>query len=167
MKPVKRKEMKRFMNVFLLFALFSGLSVLTAFADNDKNEKCDKEILFSHLPKQAQDLIQEYFPNKAVMKYEEKASPREYEVTFDDGNEITFDVNGQWMEMEAKNSSLPVSVFKALPGSISDYMNKTYPGKMIKEIERNRQGYKVTLQMGRELEIQFDKDGKFMYDTND
>lgn len=154
------------MNWFLLFAMFSGLSALTAFADNKENNKCDNEILFSHMPKQAQDLIQQYFPNKAIMKYEEKTSPREYEVTFDDGNEITFDVNGQWLEMEAKNSSLPVSVFKALPDGVSEYMNKTYPGKMVKEIERNREGYKVTLQIGRELDLQFDKDGKFMYDNN-
>lgn len=82
----------------------------------------------------------------------------EYDVILTDGSEITFDRNGNWKEIEVKNtSSIPSGL---IPDAISTYVKNNQKKVKITGIEKNRGGYEVELSNG--VEMKFDSNGKFL-----
>lgn len=69
----------------------------------------------SSLPVKAQILIKELFPQSSVVKIENEFAKREYEVKMSDGYEVTFDYDGNWLQIESPDSAtLPSSTLSRL-----------------------------------------------------
>ncbi len=70
---------------------------------------------FRSLPENAQTFVNELFPTTMVASVTNDVADREYEVKMSDGYEITFDYNGNWLEVETPdNVMLPSSVLNKL-----------------------------------------------------
>lgn len=69
----------------------------------------------SALPQASQDFLAKYFPGVAVTKAENDFAHRRYEVDLADGAEVSFDYNGEWIEVEAPDGAmLPSSTLSSL-----------------------------------------------------
>ena len=115
------------------------------------------------LPENAQTTISDNFNSEVnVIKIDRTLGVvSEYEVTLNDGTEISFDRHGDWESVETNTA-------KAVPSSIvlkpiSDYVAKNYAGAKIVSIERDRRGIEVDLSNG--LDLQFTHTGKFIRAT--
>ena len=125
---------------------------------------CEKETVISenNLPNVASQFLSKNFNTVkilSVVEEKEGLSGLEYDVLLDNGIEIKFNKNGEWLDINAQNDStaLPDSV---IPTSILSYVKEKYPNTGINSIEIERHGYDVELTNG--LDLQFDKDGKFL-----
>lgn len=114
----------------------------------------------NQLPVAAREMIIKQFPQSKVsyIKIEKDLfqSPS-YDVKLSDGIELEFNSNGEWVEIDCKNQSVPDTF---IPKTISKYMNDNYNGHKLVKIERDRKGYEVTLDNG--LEVDFDQFGAFL-----
>ena len=73
------------------------------------------------------------------------------------GTEVEFRANGDWKEVKARNGAVPA---KIVPAKISKYVHKNYPNVLIKEIQKERRKYEVSLSNG--LDLDFNLNGKFL-----
>lgn len=70
---------------------------------------------FRSLPENAQTFINDLFPATTVTKVENDFVDRQYEVDLSDGYEVTFDYDGNWVQVEAPDgATLPSSTLTAL-----------------------------------------------------
>lgn len=70
---------------------------------------------FSSLPENAQTFINDLFPATSVSKVENDFVDRKYEVDLSNGYEVTFDYNGNWVQVEAPDgATLPSSTLSVL-----------------------------------------------------
>lgn len=118
------------------------------------------EISVTELPKNAQTFLsKKSFPNQAasyVIK-DKEITETEYTVMLSGGTEIEFDEKGEWKEIDGNKSALPDIV---IPTSILNYTTQHYKGVGVEKIEKKPYGFKIELLNG--LEIEFDKQGKFI-----
>lgn len=114
----------------------------------------------SVLPKAAQSIIKKNFKAKVGVVKIDKDFGRisEYDATLTDGSEITFDRDGNWKEVETNIDKSVPSAF--IPSPIMTYVKKNNPGTRIVGIEKDRNGYDVTLSNG--IDIEFDRQGNFI-----
>ena len=133
--------------IIIALAVFS-LGILTANADNDRL------IVKESLPKKAQLFIDSNFKNSKItyVKDERDFLERSYEVLFADGTKVEFDRNGEWKEVDCRRSSVPTAI---VPAKILNYVNNSYPGVKVIQIERDRIDYEVKL--SNNLELTFNK----------
>ena len=132
-----------------LITLFVALvSFTTALADNDR------AIQFNQLPQAAQTFLNSHFKNAkiAMVTTERDWLSQEYNVVFVNGDKIEFDSKGNWENIECKHSTVPKG---AIPTAISKYLDETFPGSQVKEIDLDKRGYDVELTNG--MDIKFDK----------
>ena len=103
-------------------------------------------------PKKAQSFVQKHFADQsvAVAKMETDFLSKSYDVIFTNGDKIELDKKGDWTNIDCEYSEVPVDI---IPAPIRNYVNKTYPGTTIKQIEKNRRGYDVELSNGWELKF--------------
>ena len=135
-----------------LITLFVALvSFTTALADNDR------AIQFNQLPQAAQTFLNSHFKNAkiAMVTAEREWLGQEYKVVFVNGDKIEFDSKGNWENIECKHSTVPKG---AVPTAISKYLDETFPGSQVKEIDLDKRGYDVELTNG--MDIKFDKNFK-------
>ena len=59
--------------------------------------------------------------------------------------------------VKARNGAVPT---KIVPAKISKYVHKNYPNVLIKEIQKERRKYEVSLSNG--LDLDFNLNGKFL-----
>ncbi|MFD1165632.1 PepSY-like domain-containing protein [Sphingobacterium daejeonense] len=125
---------------------------------------CEKETVVSegNLPNTAAQFLSKNFNGVkilSVVEEKEGLSGLEYDVLLENGIEIKFNKNGEWLDIDAQNDSaaLPDSL---IPTSILSYVKQNYPNTGINSIETARHGYDVELTNG--LDLEFDKDGKFI-----
>ena len=125
---------------------------------------CDKETVVTEndLPTTASQFINSNFNGVkilSVVEEKEGLSGKEYEVLLDNGIEIKFDKNGNWLDIDAVNDSsvLPDNL---IPASILSYVKENYPNSGINSIEKENYGYDIELTNG--LDLVFDKEGKFV-----
>ena len=114
----------------------------------------------SALPANAQTFVNQYFSaNNIVSVWQdtEKGRVEDYTVLFADGTEVEFYANGDWKEVKARNGAVPT---KIVPAKISKYVHKNYPNVLIKEIQKERRKYEVSLSNG--LDLDFNLNGKFL-----
>ena len=69
----------------------------------------------SALPQESRDFLAKYFPDVAVTKAQNDFFDRKYEVDLADGAEVSFDYNGNWIEVDAPDgATLPSSTLASL-----------------------------------------------------
>lgn len=144
-----KKTIKR-----LVLSLACLLTVsATALADNDRPVNVDQ------LPKTAQQVIKKQFAGSkiALAKQESDMFGKSFDVIFTNGNKIEFDRNGNWTDIDCKRSAVPTSL---IPTQIRNYVNKSYSGQKVIQIERDRKNYEVKLSGG--IELTFDKKFKLI-----
>ena len=114
----------------------------------------DKPIKVSQLPLAAQQLIKKDFSGKkvALSKMETGLFEKKYDVIFTNGDKVEFDKNGNWTEIECKNTAVPG---RLVPSAIRQYVKNNYSSHKIIGIEKDRSEYDVKLTKG--VEITFDK----------
>jgi len=142
--------------LLLSIALLFSIAALTI--------SCDKETLIDEtgLPKNATEFLSQNFNGVkilTVVEEKEGLSGKEYDVLLDNGIEVKFNKNGEWLDIDAKTdtATLPDSL---IPTSILNYVKEKYPAAGINSIEKENHGYDVELTNG--LDLAFDKDGKFL-----
>ncbi|AEK23588.1 PepSY-like domain-containing protein [Capnocytophaga canimorsus] len=143
--------MKTFSKIVLIFVAFFAFNTVTA----------QNQILtFEQLPQKAQTFIKKHFADKQITTVYEQTEflqSKEYNVIFSDGVEIEFYSNGDWEEVNCKNSPVPTEI---IPQSISQYVQRNFPNVFVKEIKKRRNGYDVEISNG--LDLEFNKQGKFV-----
>lgn len=142
--------------LILAFTILFSIATLTM--------SCDKETVVTEdqLPSTASQFLNQHFNNVkilSIVEEKEGLSGKEYDVLLDNGIEIKFDKNGEWLNIDAKadTTSLPESL---IPASINSYVKQNYANAGINSIEKEKHGYDVELTNG--LDLVFDKDGKFV-----
>ncbi len=114
----------------------------------------------SLLPAPARQLIESSFnANVSVIKIDKTLGRvQEYEVVLTDGTEIEFDRDGNWKNVEVgANKSVPDAL---VPSAITNYVRQNQRGTKIIGIEKERNGFEVTLSNG--FDLKFDKNGNFL-----
>lgn len=141
------------MKKLLLLAMIAIAFCSTACADSYAHNG-------SPLPQAAKSLIKKNFKSEVSVVKIDKDYGRvsEYEVTLNDGTEITFDRQGNWKDIETGCNSRVPNGFILKP--ISDFVNKNHKGQRIVGIEKNSRNYEVTLSNG--IDIKFSKTGAFI-----
>ena len=111
------------------------------------------------LPAKAKEFLKTHFAKETVsyILIDKEVLSTEYEAVLSNGQEIKFDKNGEWLEIEGKKKALPES---AIPGIVRSSINTKFKDVAVEQIERERWGYEVQLMNGLELKI--DKKGKII-----
>ena len=132
-----------------LFLMFG----LSAQADNDR------PIRFDQLPKQAQQIINESFPNDRMSyaKMERDLFEVSYEVILVSGTKLEFGRKGEWKEISTRNAAIDS---KLIPAPILDYVKLHHPDNIIVKIERDRYTYEIKLSGG--MQLKFDHSFRFV-----
>lgn len=120
----------------------------------------EKVIPFSQLPAKAQIFVKTHFSEKevaSVLLDTEYIVQKEYTVLLKNGTKIEFDGDGEWKEVKAKTTAVPV---KITPSTILEHIHHSFPNTYVKEIKRTSRRYEVEISNG--LELEFDKNGVFL-----
>lgn len=137
-----------------LFVALLGLTFVSC--SDDKDEPID----YKQLPTAAQTFINTYFGDTSVVKItsDKDKNKQEYEVDFANGFEVTFNKDGEWIDVDAPTGmTIPDGI---APEPIANYVSTYYPDLGINEIEKVTTGYKVDLI--NELELEFDAQGQII-----
>lgn len=112
------------------------------------------------LPEAARTVLKSNFKAKVSVIKIDKDFGRvsDYEVTLTDGTEIKFDSKGNWKEVEVAIDKTVPKAF--VPAEAAAYVKANQPKARVIGIEKERNGYEVTLNNG--VDIKFDKAGKFV-----
>lgn len=140
--------MKKSMHVFAL--LFVGLLGFTLWSCSDNDDR-DEIISQKNLPSAAQSFISTYYPDVQILKavQEKEHGKIEYDVTLGNGHEITFDSQGEWIDVDAPfGDVVPEGI---VPQQIAAYVAENYPLVGVNEISRIVTGYEVELTNGYDL----------------
>ncbi len=114
----------------------------------------DKPITVSELPAAAQQFIKTHFAGAEISfaTVDNEIMDTDYKVVFTDGRKVEFAKNGEWREVEVKQTPFPMEI---VPKPICNYLKSHYPKQKVRQIERQRRGYELKLDNG--LELTFDK----------
>lgn len=150
----------------IALAVFTTLTFgFTACNNDDSNPVQFEQVALEKLPKNTQQLIEDAFPNATLLEAN-KVSKLNYYGSFyllrlDNKIEINFDREGNWTEIETiDHSALPVEFLMQEVPLIQAYVVEHYNSNFIIEIDRDRQGYEVTL--NSELELIFNVNQEFV-----
>lgn len=136
--------MRKLFGVTLIIMLFATMAI----AENDV------PISMKRLPEPAQAFVREYFPRIDVAYVQmDSGVVRHFEVKFVDDSKVDFNGKGEWMDVETPNGVVPSAL---IPKQIVQYIDKNYPGRQIKGVEREgKAGCEIWLDNG--LGIEFDR----------
>lgn len=118
------------------------------------------------LPSVSTVFIEKYFSNTNVAKVE-KTLDMDYEVTLENGINITFERRGNWEEINARKNDISTTLGEILPYSLVSYVQTHYPEKKIRKVERKKYGYLVTLNKPKSVRLEFNKSGSFISKKED
>ena len=79
-----------------------------------------------------------------------------YDVILTNGVNVEFDKAGEWKEIEARHSFIPLT---ALPQRIADYIRKNFPDNTVISVDKDTREYE--LKLNNDLELKFDRNGNF------
>lgn len=133
--------------MFLTFSVMLA-AISVACADEDRPIEVEK------LPEVAQQFLKQYFPKATVSfaKVDRDIAYKDYEVMLTDGSRVEFRPNGEWQEVDCKFGEVPDGI---VPEPIIKYIEQNYPGAKVKQIDRERRVYEVSL--SNRLELKFDQ----------
>lgn len=121
-----------------------------------KAERDDVPVNPADLPASILDYIQVNFPAAQIVRAER--DDNYYEVYLDNGMELYFDLNGNFLGLDA--SDRPVDI-NSLPASILNYVAQNYPTASIVEAEIDDNMYEIEL--SSDIDLYFDLAGNFLY----
>lgn len=130
------------------FKLLSLLAIcvfgLALYSCSDKEDKEPYQ-----LPDAAQVFIADYFGGGSITKVVYNKDDKNYDVSLDNGFELTFDEAGNWTDVDAPaGKTIPDGI---APEPIQTYVNTNYPDDGINEIEKTKSQYEVELTNGTDL----------------
>ncbi len=133
----------KFIKYFALLVAFMNI-VITASAD-------EKRIKFKDLPETAKSFYNSNFSERRIRSVEYDANDKEYQITLSGGTTITFNKDGEWIEIDCEgNDVVPASVISTLPQDVQNEINSYLKKYSLVEIERNlsmmaRYKYKIKI----------------------
>lgn len=130
------------------------LSTMAIFADNEKITR-DKSVL----PSVCRNFISANFRQAEISHIKIESNllgTKGYDVILTNGVNVEFDKSGEWKEIEARHSSIPLGV---LPEKIADYIRKNFPDNTVISVDKDTREYEVKL--NNDLELKFDRNGNF------
>ena len=138
----------------IFVALVLGFSIISiACADNERITRS-----LNDLPAPAREVVNKEFANTKVsyIKIDKDLfKSTTYEVQFVNGMEITFDKDGNWIEVDCQRNEVPAAF---VPAQIKKQVNDMFPGEKVIKIEKEPRHYDVEL--GNDIDIKFDKNFK-------
>ena len=111
----------------------------------------------NQLPAQDSAFIDEHFPGQTITYIERDGLS--YEAHFNNGWEVDFTRQGEWIHVDCQRSAVPASILALLPQEIPAYVTTQFESLYITEIEKTVLGYEIGL--NADLDLQFSLDGKF------
>lgn len=114
----------------------------------------------SSLPANAKSVLSTHFKSKVNHVKIDKnmvGKVTDYDVVLQNGTEVEFDGDGNLVEVDAGNNSVPASL---ILNPIKDYVKKNYKNKKIVQLEIKKSTYEIELADG--LTLVFDRAGKFL-----
>ena len=136
------------------------ISVMSLFAFGLQGNAQDKIISENELPTPAKDFITKNFSGQKVVQTVKDVDywiKTEYEITLDNAFYLEFDGDGNWKEIDGKDSAIPTEF---IPESIVQYISGNFPTQKINKIEKKSSGYELELSNG--LDLDFNSKGKFL-----
>ncbi len=114
----------------------------------------NNSVKWEELPTKSLSFIQQNFPEDEVSSafVEREFLEVHYNVLLSDNTHIEFYKNGEWKEINCRNTSVPRSL---IPDEILAKVDQMYSDAMIVEIDRDNQEYDIKLSNG--VEMTFDK----------
>lgn len=109
----------------------------------------------SSLPTNIIEYVDGNFPGLTIMEAE--LDDNDFDIELNNGLELSFDVNGQFIGWETDSHAVAVEM---LPLSVSEYVFANYSGQIISDAEQDIHGYDVEL--SSDVELYFDIDGNFV-----
>ncbi len=137
-----------------IFALMAIVAAMITFTACDPESESVTE--FSALPVAAQTTVTTHFDKEQIMLiiFDKELFDKEYTVTFYDGTIIEFDKNGAWENIESYVEGVPMSI---IPEKIAAYLTTNYATQKVTELDKETNGYDVTLES--KIELTFDLSG--------
>lgn len=135
----------------LLGFLFLNVSFLSA-----QNKSADLQ----QLPGKSQNFIQTHFSDMDVMRVKVKTKRdqvEKYKVKMSGREKIEFDGNGDFYKVDMQCGKVPASLISS---SIKTYVGQHYPDLYITQLKFKKRYDEIELSNG--LELEFDKNGKFL-----
>lgn len=136
------------------------LSICVISCSDETVEETDTEITVNSLPKAAIEFLNKFYSDITVSSIEKDIEEgiTIYDVKLENGNEIIFNEEGIWQQVDAPSGfTIPSGI---APQEIEQYLNENYSGYGINEINRTGYGYKV--QLVSELNLMFNDLGEFI-----
>lgn len=142
----------------LFFILAVALGSLFFFSCEDDFFQ-DKPIAPSELMNPIQEFVSTYFPDCTIVEadMDSELSGVTYDVDLSCDVELEFNSKGEWICVDCGYTKVPDAI---IPSSILTYVTEQYPSLFIVHIDKEKNGYEVEL--NNELELIFDKNGKFV-----
>lgn len=143
---------------FFKFAfLFMGLA-LVACSDDDND---DRIIEGQDLPEKVQSFVTTNFPDADYSRIEMNLTAETdgtiYEVDLNNGFEIDFTAEGDWVDIDGNNQEIPEGI---LPENIASYIAENYTSLFVTEIDTEADALEVNL--SNDLDVFFDSEGNFL-----
>jgi len=140
--------------------IFKMMAVVMLFVFASCQDEGKKAIQFSELPQVAQTFVQTHFADKqvSVVYHDQEIADNEYEVIFTDGARVDFTKNGEWDEVEDRDTDgVPTAI---IPQAITTYVTTNHAANYVVQISKDRNNYEVEL--NNSMELVFDKNGNFV-----
>lgn len=156
--------MKKILSFSLL--LFATLTLVLTGCSDDEDNSYDTVIAFENLPTKGKEFVTTYFSNAIITQVRQKNTVAPdgtlYNVYLSTNYKIDLDKNGTWTAVNGSNvAPIPASLFGTeIPTGIQSYVNSTYKGLGITEVEKKTYGYKVEL--SNDIDLRFDAKGSFI-----
>ena len=133
---------------------------LTAKADNER------ALPVAQFPQTAQQFIKQNFANQKVVisKVETDFLEKVYVVIFSNGDNVEFYRDGEWKEIECKDSPVPAG---AVPSFISKYVSENYPDAKIISLDKDKGDKEYEVKLSTRWELKFDFKGNLIDLEND
>ena len=118
-----------------------------------------KKISIQELPKGANEFLEQHFKGIAITKVKKDAEHGEkgYEVILADDTEIEFWKDGKFREVDGHGKPIPTAF---IDPKIVDYVKNNYPDRKITHIDYGHKD--VDVDLTGKLDLEFDKNGKFL-----
>ena len=103
--------------------------------------------------------VTQHFPNATVQMV--MPDEDDIDVVLNDYTKIEFRLNNEWKKVDCEHSTTFTAVPATIvPEQITAYVNTSFPGAIIKKLEKKYRGWEIELNSG--LELKFNSNFKVM-----
>ena len=117
----------------ILVLICAAVLSLGAWADDGERQPIEAK----KLPSMTLNIIKSYYPNAQVVTATREKSKlkNNYEVSLDNGVDLTFDKDGQWTRVDAHGEAIPT---RMVPGKIVMYLSNAEPNGAVTRMEKDK-----------------------------